>query len=183
MMLLPASVFSQTTAVSFRQLEGRQLLKEGDSVTITHAVERGKEDVVSGPFVRLTSFAITIRGPGSGAELELAEKDVHRIVRVREDTVWKGAFIGGGVGLGYGAVTAALICGSAWECGPGEVTGYVLVMSSIGLGVGALIDAAHGGPQQEVIYLEPRQAGDSVAVRVAPILTTERKGVGITVSW
>ena len=182
-LMAPLGAAAQTVANSFQQLEGRQLLKEGDTILISYSQVRGDDDTTArGTLVSLTGTSITVRFD-SGEELEIAESDVRRITGERKDTVWKGAFIGAGVGLGYGAVTSILICSSGWDCEAGGTAGYLLVLSGIGFAVGAGIDAAHGKPQMEVVYLESPPVTGSVTVSVFPILSRKTKGVRVTVTW
>ncbi len=180
---VPVHAAPRTVADSFQQLVAREVLNEGETILIEYTQNGGDEYAeVRGSFVSLTDSTITIT-PESAPQMELAEHDVHRIERELKDTVWKGAFIGGGVGLGYGAFSMAAFCNSAWECGAGETAGTILVTTGIGFAVGALIDSARGKTKQELVYVEDPPASTSVNVSVFPILSPTRGGLGISVRW
>lgn len=180
---VPLAAASQTVAGSFEELRVRGAFSEGETLLVAYVRDGGNEETVTrGSFVRLTPGAITVQ-PDSGAELEIAESEVLRIARERNDSVWGGAIAGGVAGAGFGALTTFWMCSSAWECETGPTVGYVLVVSGIGLAIGAGIDHASRHPREELVYLQPGGASRPVAVSLFPIWSKERKGVGIRLTW
>lgn len=136
--LLPFSAAAQTATSSFWELEARKLLKPGDAVLVSYSQEGVDDDALArGELVALTGLAISVR-LHSGEELHIQESNVHRIVREHKDSVWKGAFIGAGVGLGVTAGALTAYCdGHFFRCERGQVAAVLWLCTGLGFGVGA----------------------------------------------
>ena len=184
MVMFPVALSAQTSANSFRQLESRHSLTKGDTILVSYTQDAGGEhEGERGTFLGLNGSTIDVR-LDSGVDIELAEREVRRIERERKDSVWNGAFIGGGVGLAYGAGSMVWFCSSAWECNEvGPTAGYILSMAGIGFAVGALVDTATGKSQVEVVYIAPNEETEAVTFSVSPLLSREQQGIRFTISW
>jgi hypothetical protein len=179
MLTVPLGASAQTNANSFRELQSRQLLREGDAIVITYTQDGGDDHAVTrGTFVRLTGAAVELQ-LDSGTHIEIAECDVRRIERERKDSVWRGALIGAGVGLSLGALS----CSDGFGCDSRAVAGALLGLGGIGFAVGAGIDAAIGKTHRELVYLGAQRDTGSMTVSVSPILSRGQKGVLLTLTW
>lgn len=179
MLAISLSAHGQTGADSFQKLEDRQLLREGDTIVITYTEEgRDEHSVARGTFVRFTDSAIEMQ-LDSGEDMELAASDVRRIEREHKDTVWKGAFIGAGVGLGL----LALSCSDGFGCDSRAVAGGLVGFGGLGFAVGAGIDAAIGKNRVELVYFEAQPDTGSMTLSISPIIARAQKGVLVKVTW
>jgi hypothetical protein len=163
---------AQEVAGSFEQLQ--VLVKPGDTVTVRDA--SGVE--TKGTIAALSSSTLALLA--ADTRLELSENDVSAIKQRRSDSLANGALIG--LAIGAGASAALMIAVGAEEGEEMEV-GFALmaigIYGAIGTGIGVGIDALI--KKEHVIFR--RQPTTELQVGIAPWLTTQRKGVLVTLRF
>lgn len=202
-LMTPVDVVAQTTARSFEELAGQELLEEGDTIRIVFDLEgRGEYREMEARNVRLTSSAITVRvdslprgattlrittpADGEGAQVEIPEARVRRIATGAGGlSRWAGALIGGGVGAGAWLGVAGL-CIRENELGDGcDLSEEEGVLLGVGLVAGgATAGALLASPREGAVLFESEEpGGESPSLVVSPVLSTERKGVLLSLTW
>jgi hypothetical protein len=160
--LWPASAEAQTIAGSFEELTG--LVQAEETVVVIDVMGRR----VRGALTAASRDSISLAR--DGRTQTFARSDVSA-VRVA-DGFGNGALIGGGAGLGA-ALGILAIAGSAdGHVLPSAKLGAPLLLSTIGVLMGALIDRAHEGGR--LLYVSP---GQTSSVVVCPLLGSDRLGV------
>lgn len=162
---------AQGIAGSFEQL--RILVKPGDTVTVTDTT--GHE--TTGRLADLSSTTLGLLA--GGTRRELSENDVRTIQQRRPDSLSNGAIIG--LAIGAGASAALIIAFAASDSGDVDAGMAALAIGAyggIGAGIGVGVDALIRGRQ--VIY---QRQSTGVQVGIAPWLTSQRKGVLVTLRF
>jgi hypothetical protein len=165
---LPVLAAAQT---SFDSLVASGRLEEGDAVAITEVNGRRFNARVES----LTPSALIVtsdRGRWTFAPDQLSS------VRTR-DPLWNGTLIGLGIGFGVAVVTTRAMCGSNdSECA--AIVNLVLGIPSVagGAAVGALVDAL----RRETVYRGPAGSRGG-ALRIAPMLSRDRQGIRLSVTF
>ena len=154
------------TASSFEQLG--LLVRSGDRVTVTDSA--GREQ--TGSIIDLSRTMLTLRI--DGARHDFRPTSVSTIRQWRSDSLKQGALIG----LAAGAVTAAAFFVPYPESSGSVTAVFVGLFAAAGTGVGVGIDALI--PTRQVIFRSPTAAR---RVTVAPILTSNRQGVGVSIGF
>jgi hypothetical protein len=93
-----------------------------------------------------------------------------------------GALIGAGVGGGLGVLGALFFCGDA-DCAPEAVAVAALSIgfsADNGAAVGALVDAISN--RTPVVYRAPPRPS-TARIRITPLLSADRKGVRLSLSF
>ena len=114
--------------------------------------------------------------------LDLAESDVVRI-EGPPDPVWNGMAIGAGIAAGAALGIAGAAC-AAGGCGDDiapEVAGFVAKLSTLGAGIGALIDWRR--VSRQLLFLSPANTASSATVSLAPVLGRDQTGLVLSVSF
>jgi len=163
--------------VAFDQLGYR--IGPGDKIDVAEP-DGGK---LAGTVERMSSTSISIRS--GGKRYELRSNDVKSITQRMPDslvngTMW-GMLTGAGLALGGTATQAG-------HLGYGSRRGDYLVSAAIGGGIGAgagaVIDALHKG--KKVVYArpaEPKTASLLRALNFAPVISKNRKGAAVSLSF
>jgi hypothetical protein len=162
---------AQGVAGSFEQLQ--VLVKPGDTVTVTDAA--GKQ--TNGKIAELTGSTLALLA--GDTRLELRERDVVTIKQLYTDSLADGAIwgaVGGGVYLG---IVAVMFSGDADEWSASDVARSLGICVGIGTGIGVGIDALIR--RKHVIYQRPPTSG--VQIGITPLLTSQRKGVQVTLRF
>jgi hypothetical protein len=163
---------AQGIAGSFEQL--KVLVRPGETVTVTETT--GQE--TTGKIADLSSSTLALLA--GGTRRELSESDVRTIQQRHNDSLANGALYG----LAIGAVASAALIIAVSAVDSEEVDAglaalaigaYGGIGAGIGVGVDALIRKRH------VIY--QRQSLPGVQVGIAPWLTSQRKGVLVTLRF
>ena len=163
-------------ASSFEQLQ--VLVQKGDQVSVTTGdgkVTKGSIEAVSPSSLRLLQNRVPI---------EMAQMDVLEIKKKDPiaNGVKMGALVGAGVGGGLGVLGALFSCGDA-DCAPEAVAAVALSIgfsAGIGAGIGALVDAVSN--RNPVVYrAQPRTS--TGRIRITPLLSADRKGVRLSLSF
>ena len=162
-------------ASSFEQLQ--VLVQKGDQVSVTTGdgkVTKGSVEAVSASSLRLVRNRVPI---------EMAQMDVLEIKKKDPiaDGVKTGILAGATVGAGVGVLGALFSCAHA-DCAPEAVAGVALSIgfcAGIGAGIGALADAVSN--RNPVVYRAPPRT--AARIRITPLLSAERKGVRLSLSF
>lgn len=164
---------AQGIAGSFEQLQ--VLVKPGDTVIVTDAAGRETTGKIAG----LSPSSLSLLA--EGARREWTEHDVTTIKQRRADSLGNGAIYGLAIGAGVAATLLAVVAAADED---EDVSGsdvaiilgaYGAIGAGAGVGVDALIKRRH------VIYQRPSASG--LQVGIAPWLTSQRKGVRVTLSF
>jgi len=170
-LLLPAPAAAQEPVKSFDQLNTR--LKVGDTVWVTDA--QGRE--VKG---RITSFGPAAIGVDANGAQVLRADEIRAVEHRRRDSLWNGALIGFGVGLGAGAATLPWACSDSCSgVGQGVLIGFL--MGGIGAGIGIGVDAAIPGRRQ-IVY-RAGTASPSARLSLVPLITPRTKALAVSLSF
>ena len=164
-------VEAQSPVGSFADLWMR--LRTGDRVSVTD----GSGLETGGVFLKVSDTTLSILVDGQSRDIPSA--GVREIAKQGDsvlDGLWKGAAIGGGIGLVFGAIVL-----SGDDVGgylSDEATMGIIVGGSAayGTGIGALIDYFHKG--HTVVF---RVKG--TALRLRPELNVERRGVSASMAF
>ena len=155
---------------SFQDLRGR--VKPGTTVSVIDTT--GNE--IRGEIVEIASSSLALLIDGN--RRDLPESSVLRIAR-RGDPVWNGTAIGAAVGAGVGLAILGALCEGICR-GPVETTApFVLFTTGVWTGIGVLVDALIRG---ETLIFQASGA-PSGSVSVSPIISKERKGVAVSLSF
>jgi hypothetical protein len=161
---------AQEIAGSFDQL--RVLVKQGDRVRVTDA--SGRE--VVGRIADLGPSSLALLA--DGARRDFTEKEISTIRQRRSDSVANGALWGLGIGAAVGLLGGVAIASSE-EDAVALIPIITAVYGGIGAGIGVGVDALISSEQ--VIYA--RRAGTSARIRLGPVLTSNRRGVALSVHF
>jgi hypothetical protein len=164
LLFIAAPAQGQELAGTFDQL--RVLIRPGDTLTITDA----SGERVRGKLADLSATTLVLDLSGLHRTLQVTEVDV--IQKRGPDSLKNGALTGLAVGAGLFGVAI----GAATRSGTYAAVG-ALFYGGIGAGIGAGVDALIEG--QRVIYA--RSASSTTRLSLAPIVTSSRKGVLLTV--
>ena len=157
---------SAQTASSFEQLV--LLVGSGERVTVTDSA--GREQ--TGSIVDLSPSALTLRT--NGARHEFRAESVRTISWLRPDPLRQGALIG----FAAGAATAlALFFPHGDWSGTGKAV-FLGLFAGAGMGMGAGVDAMI--PTRQVVFRSPTAAR---RLTVAPVLTSNRKGLAVSIGF
>lgn len=157
---------SAQTASSFEQLV--LLVGSNDRVTVTDSA--GLEQ--TGSIVDLSPSALTLQT--NGGRRDFRAGSVRTISWLRPDPLRQGALIG----LAAGAATAvALFFPHGDWSGTGKAV-FLALFAGGGMGMGAGVDAMI--PTRQVIFRSPTAAR---RVTVAPVLTSNRQGVAVSIGF
>jgi hypothetical protein len=164
---------AQGIAGSFEQLQ--VLVKPGDTLIVTDT--EGRE--ITGKIAGLSPSSLTLLA--GGARREWAENDVTTIRQRRADSLGNGAIYGLAIGAGFAATLLAVVAAvDEHEGVSGSDVAIILgAYGAIGAGAGVGVDALIR--RRHVIYQRPSTSG--VQVEVAPWLTSQRKGVRVTLRF
>jgi hypothetical protein len=163
-------VFAQE-ASSFEQLQ--MLVGPDDAVVVTDFSgnqTRGRIAALSPSALRLIV---------NGTARDIPQSEVLEIRQRRSDSLANGAKYGAIAGGTFGVLGAILVCAQEADCGQ-WVPGVLVVYTALGTGIGVGIDALI--IRQRTIFRAPARTSFS-RVRVAPILTAERKGLSFSISF
>jgi hypothetical protein len=168
---LPAATLeAQTLAGSFEQLQ--VLVKPGDTISVTDSTGRD----VQGKVISVSPSSLALLT--AGARRDLSEREVKTILQRRPDPLANGTKWGLAIGAGVGfAAAIALASGDGHAYAP-MMIGATLIYGGLGAGVGAGLDALVQGNQ--VIYFKP---ASSARVTVSPLVTSDRKGVFLSLGF
>ena len=197
MISLSPTAAAQSVATSFGELNGRQVLEEGDTIWITY-VRPGsgaeyREAKVK--LVRLSDDAITVRGDAADAGADKSGESEIRILesRVRgiraqggSDSLQNGTLIGAGVGAGLGLLFGQWYCqGSAGiHCQTGRLPlSFGGISGAIGAGIGLAVDAARKKGRGKLIYSAPGANEARMSFSISPVLSSDRRGAFFSVTW
>jgi hypothetical protein len=126
----------------------------------------------SGQLVSLSETDLVLRNRGRDVHYPVADV---LIVETEHHTAAKGALIGGAAGTLVGWLG---VCGGrGGECGGQAAMLYGIIGTGAGALMGAIIDAT--AAKEHVVYV----AGNRVAMRVAPILAPNQRGMGLALEW
>ena len=164
-----ASPIAAQETGSLEELSRSGALEEGDQIYVT--VGDGRR--LKGTLMGLSPTTLAIRK--GDAHLTVPARDVRRIER--GDSLANGVLIGAGIG-------AALTCMAHRGCGsaPIAVTSHVIFdhgavgLLLLGAGVGALVDARWHRTLYDVPF-------GTAQLSIDPIVSRERAGAGLTVTW
>jgi len=176
LLLFGSTVGLAQQASSFEQLQ--VLVQKGDQVSVTTAdgkVTKGSIDAVSTSTLHLLQNRVPI---------EMAQMDVVEIKKKDPigNGVKMGALIGAGVGAGFGVLGALVGCGDA-DCAPEAVAVAAFSIgfsAGIGAGVGAMVDAISN--RNPIVYRAPPRPS-TARIRITPLLSADRKGVRLSLSF
>ena len=169
LILLTANLaLAQEPARSLGALQSK--IKIGDDLRVIELngkKTQGRFDGVSGTSLRLVV---------NGDHRELPESTLREITMSRPDRVWDGALIGAGIG----AIGGAVIGGTWGDCGrdAGCKGQFLAAGTGIGAGTGLLLDYLRRKHQTVFVRL-----ATSATLRVSPILSSDRKGAMVSVSF
>ena len=161
----------QTLASSFDQLQ--VLVKQGDTISVTDTT--GRE--LRGRIETLSQSSLSLFV--DGGRHDLPEREVRTIRQRRSDSLANGAKWGLGIGAGLGLAGGLAIASEYSDGGGVYIPILALVYGGIGAGVGAGLDALVLSNQ--VIYHKPASA--SARVTVSPLVTSDHKGVRLSVRF
>jgi hypothetical protein len=151
------------------------LVKPGDTVIVTDAAGRETTGKIAG----LSPSSLSLLA--EGARREWTENDVTTIKQRRADSLGNGAIYGLAIGAGVAATLVAVVAAADED---EDVSGsdvaiilgaYGAIGAGAGVGVDALIRRRH------VIYQRP--PASALPVGIAPWLTSQRKGVRVTLRF
>ena len=169
---IAAPAAAQGIAGSFEQLQ--VLVKPGDTVSVTDAA--GRE--TTGKIADLSSSTLTLLT--AGAQREWTEGDVTTIKQRLPDSLGNGAIYGLAIGAGVAATLLAVAAGLDDADFSGSDVAIILgAYSAIGAGAGVGVDALI--TKRHVVYQRP--SSSRVQVGIAPWLTSQRKGVQVTLRF
>jgi hypothetical protein len=149
------------------------LVKPGDTVTVTDAA--GKE--TKGKVAELSGSTLALLA--GDTRLELRESDVLTIKQLHTDSLANGAILGAAGGAAFVAAMGVIFSEDSDEWTASDVAVALGIYAGIGTGIGVGIDALIR--KKHVIYQHPPTSG--VQVGIAPWLTSQRKGVQVTVRF
>jgi hypothetical protein len=132
----------------------------------------GRFDGASGSSLRLIPSGNTVR--------EIPGATVTEIRKRRPDSVWNGVLIGAAAGVAAGLIGTAAMCKNDSECSAIVTLAFVPTFGAGGAGIGALAD--HLIHKDDPIYLGTAHL-DRPRIRVAPLVSHNRKGVLISMSF
>jgi hypothetical protein len=162
MVSLAENVAAQTDSRSFREQNAAPLLNFDHTLLnnnvldeqIDHLKTKTKEHRL------MDSSAVGL----GNANVETSKHPLGRNAQQQtrgKDPIWNGAWIGAGVGAGFALAVLVPAC-QEWGCEASGVIVTTAVLAAAGAGIGALIDQA---------------------LSVSPIVTKERKGAILSVTW
>ena len=167
LIVVAAPSASAQTARSFEQLV--LLVGSDDRVTVTDSA--GREQ--TGSIVDLSPSALTLRT--NGGRRDFRAESVRTISWLRPDPLWQGTLIG----LAAGAVTAMALFRFPHEESSGSDKAVLLgLFAGAGMGMGAGVDALI--PTRQEIFRSPTAAR---RLTVAPVLTSNRQGVAVSIGF
>ena len=170
----PIDVWGQESSASVEQL--RQALKPGRKIVVTDATGQREVGVVG----QVSADEFSVRAlrsvqAGSGGELlehKYSLRPGPMTMSVKEDSIWDGALIGGGI---LGGVTALALYGPGaseryGSCSQAQPESFcastTVLFTAIGLAGGALLDLAKDHTEINVVYGRGSEARTSL--RIAP---------------
>lgn len=168
LLLIPATSLAQNPATDFKEL--RLKISAGDTIYVTD--QSGRE--LSADVLDVSDATLGVRI--SGERRNINEADVLRIRQRQRDSLWNGALIGLGVGIGSGALLAQFSDDCSYSGGSACV-GPALQLGAGCAAVGAGIDALIRG--RRVIYQRP-SSGVSRRVTVAPTFSASVNAIVLT---
>ena len=202
MISLSTTAAAQSVATSFGELNGRQVLEEGDTIWITY-VRPGsgaeyREAKVK--LVRLSDDAITVRGDVAGAGADKSGESQIRILesRVRgiraqggSDSLRNGTLIGAGVGAGIGAGFGLWYAAALGNNEGGRTLRLYALLGGlyggigggIGAGIGVVVDAVRRKGRGKSIYSAPGPNEARMSFSISPVLSSDRRGAFVSVTW
>jgi hypothetical protein len=153
----------------------------GDSVSITDVT--GKE--LKGRITALSESSLAVGGSGGVARV-FDEANVAKIRR--RYNPGHEALVGFAAGVAIGGGVAAMLCAANGGCGAGDLPEIVLIvagsggwMAGISVASGAVLHPLSKSPE---VYRGGRGAGGAAAaVTVAPLLTRQRRGIAVSVTF
>jgi len=173
--VVPADPIAQEAADSFAHLTRQQILEVGNTLWVAYADEGGgTPQDIKVRFLNLTDSAITVFV--DEAELVIEEKDVRQIVREQRGPLWNGALIGAAVG----SISGLLLFGG-FPDNRRDLVPLVAVPAALGAGIGLGIDALR--KEHRTVYLNPGSTEGTLRLEVLPLLSSNRKGVLLSVRW
>jgi hypothetical protein len=169
-------------ASSFHELRDRALVRVGDKIFLSHVdgdVFQGKIESVSWEGATLTLDNALLEKEGKLGPRTFAEAEIRRIEVEISDSLGNGALIGAGIGAGLILVPYAID-------NDGDIGGDAAflfgtaIVAGAGAGIGAGIDALM--KERRLIF---DAAGNESAwsLGVVPILTKDRKGIALSLSF
>lgn len=170
MLLVPAGAFAQPAAESLEQL--KMLVQPGDRLSITATT--GERTI--GRLAGIDAERLTLEV--DGRPRSWTDDDIAQIEQRRDDSLKNGLIIGAVSGCVVGAGLGLLFSHIDDDGAGVSVTGAtasLAMMSAMGAGIGALIDAAVR--RQQVVY---RANGAGARVSFAPVVTPTTKGARVT---
>jgi len=175
LVLAAPGVCRAQTARSFEQLQ--LLVKPGDKVDVTDSsglTLKGRVQSLSTSSLRLML---------EGSERDFSQNQVLEIRQRRKDSLKNGALIGLGFGAGFGAIGAALTCGSEGCDEFGGTAGFFAaamgVYGGLGAALGVGIDALI--PSKQTVFRN--QGGGATRLHIQPFVDRSKRGVRLAFSF
>ena len=164
----PASAEAQTTARSFEELIG--MVKAEETIIVIDTSGRR----VKGALTAIDQDSLSLATGGRTQTFARSEVSTVRVA----DSLGNGALIGAGTGLAAALGILAIVGSGDGYVLPSAKMGAPLLLSGIGVFLGALIDRGHEGGR--VLYVSPVQTSGLV---VSPLLGTDRQGVLVSIRF
>lgn len=110
---------------------------------------------VEGRFLSASDTTLTVRR--KGRNVDIARDSVQRVFRVIPRKAAKSLLTGTGVGAGIGVAIGAILA-ARWEAETGEEAFPIILLGSLGTGIGAAVGGLHGmfKRQQKVLVFEAK---------------------------
>lgn len=172
--LATAALAGAQTAASFDELP--RVLSPGDVVTV---VDNSGESHV-GRIIDLSPSALSLETTGVLHDLRSA--DVSTIRQRRPDPLRNGALIGLTVGIIPGFFLSSGAVGFASDRG-GSPGGAAAVAAVFSLGLGAALGAGVDALIQDSYVIYERRGGSRKRLAVSPLVSAERRGVAVSLSF
>lgn len=193
--LVPATATAQQPARTLVELDRRQIFEEGSKVRVTCLFEQGGEyEQIEAELVSLTEHSLEVRVgklPARTTDLNVrppSQSYRHYRIEIPEDRIQKietrgparrrGTLIGAAAGGAWGAVMGQY---AEEEGCDGCQWAMIAVAGASCAGIGYLIDRACRG--WEPVFLAEPELASSVSLSIAPLISTERRGVLLSISW
>ena len=150
---------------SFRELA--ELIEIGRSVVVITSPDG---DVITGQLVDISPASLSVFA--GGRKVELDEARVRRVRQGWNDPIADGAVLGFAVGVAPWLLAAFIGTGSGEaSLAPTGIAG------ALGALFGAKLDSLHSERLRDLYVREPRR------VAISPLVSTERVGAALTITW
>jgi hypothetical protein len=164
-------LYSQTPAATFRELQANPTLEQHETLEITEVNGITYKAKLTG----ISDQTITVMSQGTPRTL--TETQVLEIRHRRRDSLWNGALLGLGAGLGAGIVAVTSTCPNDPECSAIATALFVPTFAAGGAGIGALIDSLTR--KHETVF----SRSNSTKMYIAPIVGKKVAGVHVSLRF